>query len=305
MDKPSNIDLDGLSRFLESIGSSTFAEDLIFGPGPGESLFHYTDLIGLQGIVQKHDLWLTHSKYSNDDEEMTHGYRVVKEVIDAERSIATSPERVEYLDYISSRIETPAPEGVYICCFCLEDNLLSQWRAYGANGTGVSIKFNHRNFAYITGPDSPHGGLMRLWKVIYEVKEKKSIIKRAIDFAFADSKSVEDRARQAMDAIQFFIPTLKNEDFREERECRLIFTPSAGCRVKPDFRVGRGMLIPYYSLRKLSSGDSPSPHYLPIEGVRVGPSANKRLNAESAELLLLQAGYSGVVVESSDTPFRG
>lgn len=304
MRKRSHLDLSLLNSFLSSVQS--FTEDLIYGPAQGQSLYHYTDLSGLQGIVQNHDLWLTHSRYSNDDEEITHGYRIVKEVIDRERATTTISDKTTYLDILAELVKNPTPEGVYICCFCLEDNLLSQWRGYGANGTGVSVEFNPNEFAYITGPDSPHGGLMRLWKVFYETERQKFIIKAAIDFAFSNStlQSVEECAQQAADAIQFFIPTFKNEDFSEERECRLIFTPSPNCRVQPQFRVSRGMLIPYYSLRKLS-GDSPSPRQLPITGVRMGPSANKRLNMESAQMILTQANYTNVIVDSSNTPYRG
>jgi hypothetical protein len=255
--------------------------------------------------VQNNDLWLTHSRYSNDDEEITHGYRIVKEVIDGERAGAPLPDRIAYLDKLAELVRNPTPEGVYICCFCLEDNLLSQWRGYGANGTGVSVRFDPNAFAYITGPDSPHGGLMRLWKVFYETDRQKFIVKAAIDFAFNNlTGSVEERAHNAADAIQFFIPTFKNEGFSEERECRLIFTPPPDCPVQPQFRVTKGMLAPYYSLRKLG-GESPSPRKLPIVGVRLGPSSNKRLNLESAQMLLILTDYMDVIVDSSDTPYRG
>ena len=74
--------------------------------------------------------------------------------------------------------------------------------------------------------------------------------------------------------------------------------------VHPQFRVGRGMLMPYYSLRELSGG-SPTPQLLPVTGVRVGPSANKRLNVESAQMLLHRAGFTDIQVEISPTPYRG
>ena len=63
-------DLDSLKAFLGHIGSYT--EDLIFPP---TRLYHYTDLNGLIGIMEKHDLWLTHSRYSNDEQELELGYQ--------------------------------------------------------------------------------------------------------------------------------------------------------------------------------------------------------------------------------------
>lgn len=298
------IDFNLLRDFLESIQSDT--EDLIFGPAQGQPLYHYTDLAGLQGIVRHHDLWLTNSRYSNDDEEVTHGYHIVQQVINEERGRLPPPppDRLNYLERVSDLVKEPTPEGVYICCFCLDDNLLSQWRGYGANGTGVSLRFNPVEFSAVTGQDSPHGGLMRLWKVFYDADRQKNIVKKALDFAFFSdlARPVEDRAQQAADAIQFFIPAFKNGGFREERECRLIFTPPPNCPVQPDFRVARGMLVPYYSLQKLSGSQLSQ---LPITGILLGPSANKLLNRDSAKMLLRQAGYANVEPETSEIPFRG
>lgn len=309
--KRSPFDLDALKQFLVSVRSHT--DELIFGPDKGKPLYHYTDLSGLRGILQGHDLWLTHSRYCNDDEEMTHGLRVVSEVIEEQRAATPRPGRRKYLDRVKALVEQPTPEGVYICCFCLEDNLLSQWRGYSANGTGVSISFKPSNFDYITGPDSPHGGLMRLWTVFYKPDRQKSLVRAALNF-FADvaARPLEERARLAADAIQFFIPTFKNQGFSEERECRLIFTPPPNCAVRPEFRVARGMLVPFYSLRKLgeaasppSPGVAPPPRLLPIQHIRIGPSANKVVNEESVQMLLSESGYGGVTVDSSPIPFRG
>ena len=195
---------------------------------------------GTQGILENHDLWLTHSRYSNDDEEITHGYRIVREVIEEERQANPPADRLTFLDGLYELVKEPSAEGVYICCFCLDDNLLSQWRGYGANGTGVSVKFDPSGFAAVTGPDSPTDGLMRLWKVFYETEKQKSLVRAAIEFAFGDqTQSPEERATQAADAIQFFIPTFKNDGFSEEKECRLTFTPAPEFERPCEFRVAR------------------------------------------------------------------
>ncbi len=292
-----------LMEFLNSVQSETQA--LIFGPQEGKSIFHYTNLQGLQGIVQNHDLWLTHSRYSNDEEEITHGYKIVKEVIDEKRQNALLQYNPEFFTHLAACIKEPTPEGVYICCFCLDDNLLSQWRSYGANGNGVSIGLDPHEFDFITGQDSPHGGLMRLWKVFYDVERQKRIVGQAVDFAYNRlNDPVDERARLAASVIQFFIPTFKNEGFREERECRLIFTPSPGFQDPPKFRVSKDMLVPYYSLKQL--GGSPNANrMLPITRLTIGPCVNKKLNTQSAQMLLTNSGYTSVIVDSSNTPYRG
>lgn len=234
----SAVELNDLTAFLESIRS--YSTDLIFAPSDGGSLYHYTDLNGLIGIITNADLWLTHSRYSNDDQELTHGGDVAKSMIGEARGKVPLPgaDWTQYLDEVERLVDEPSDEAVYVSCFCKADNLLSQWRGYAANGTGVSIKFAPIGFAALTGAGSPHGGLMRLWKVFYKPDQQQKIMRDAIAFAYQHNSNdlVGTRARRAADAIGFFVPTFKNEAFSDEREWRLIFTPPAECSVKPRFR---------------------------------------------------------------------
>jgi Protein of unknown function (DUF2971) len=303
-----SLDTAALNEFLESIGS--LSPDLIFYPGDLQEIHHYTDLNGLRGILEAHDLWLTHSQYSNDDEELKHGFQIVERIIKARLAARPKPEpkEKEYLQLLAEMVAAPTVEGVYICCFCESGDLLSQWRSYGANGIGASIAFKPGDFSYIAGPGSPTSGLVRLWEVFYNQVTQESIVNDAINHhRLKPGLTAKERARQAADSIQFFIPTFKNQAFEEEKEIRLIFTPFPNCATKPRYRVARGMLVPYYSLVDLSgSRTSPSsPRLLPVTGVRIGPSANKRLNVVSAQMLVEQYGYGGFQVTSSDSPYRG
>ncbi len=305
METISSININALNEFLNVVGS--YSPELIFNPQDLRTIYHYTDLNGLRGIVDCHDLWLTHSRYSNDEEELTHGVQIVKRVIEEELALAgpDDVDRQNYLKDLRSSFEVPNPADVYVCCFCERDDLLSQWRSYSANGTGVSIGFDTSLFYYITGPDSPGSGLVRLWKVFYKEDTQSNIVRNAINhYWFKAGLPLQERVKQAVDTIQFFIPTFKNADFEEEKEMRLIFTPFPNCPTKPQFRVSRGMLIPYYSLKELY-GSAIGSWNPPISEVRVGPSINKRLNVESTKMLLARAGYISVKVDSSNTPYRG
>jgi Protein of unknown function (DUF2971) len=288
-----------LKPFLMSVGSDQ--PDLIFGVTG--RLFHYTDLRGFQGIISDHDLWLTHLRYSNDDEEMLHGQRVVSEVIAEQINAPVAPERSAFFESVKEKLTQQV--DVYICCFCLEDNLLSQWRAYGANGMGVSVGIDPTEFASLTGPDSPPGGLLRVWKVFYKEDQQRKIIKTLLDCGMCQHATPEERAENTAAAIQFFVPTFKNEHFAGEQECRMIFTPEAGFKLSPKFRVGRGMLIPYFSLKDLRSLLTQPVSELPIRTVLLGPSGNKLLNKGSAEMILKAHNHEKVSVDCSLIPFRG
>jgi hypothetical protein len=295
--KRSDAEADALRSFLQSVGSYTV--DLIFGVPPDQHLFHYTDLNGLQGILTNGDLWLTDSRYSNDSEEMHHGYTVAGTVLDELTAKGGDPQWLEYLGKVREILGKPPAEAVYIGCFCLEGNLLSQWRGYAANGSGVSLEFDPPKFGDITGPDSPSRGLMRLWKVFYDGKTQKNIMNEALNFGYQRAGTLEEKAKYASEAIFFFVPTFKHHDFHQEDECRLIFTPPPDCQVAPRFRVSRGMLVPYYSVKDLKSDFS-----LPIKRIVVGPSPHRDLNAASVKAMLATRGLTTIGVEKSLTPFR-
>jgi hypothetical protein len=240
---------------------------------------------------------------------MDHGYEVAKNVIKTKRKKSTSKSKQAYLDQVAKLVDAPPAAGVYICCFCEEDNLLSPWRAYGENGTGVSIAFAPYGFMRYSGPDMPPErlGLTRLWKVFYSTEVQENIVENALDRIpeMHKESSVKIIARKTADAIHFFMPTFKNEDFKEEKERRLIFTPSPKCEVGPSYRVARGMLVPYYSLKALGRQLDGPEELLPITHVTIGPSVRKALNVESTKMLLAQNRYQNVTVRASDTPFRG
>lgn len=298
------VDINSLQIFTDNIGS--FSRYLI--QEFSGQLFHYTDLNALNSILNESDLWLTNSLYSNDAREMSHGYDVAKAVIEKKRSAALDGTFKEYLDQVSTFVDEKS-RGVYICCFCEQDNLLSQWRSYGENGTGVSIGFDPNGFAFYSGADMPprEFGLMRLWKVFYDPEVQQHIVESALDLIpqlnAADTNEV--KARKAADAIHFFIPTFKAKDFEEEKERRLIFTPSPECPVKPAYRVRKGMLVPYYSLKALGQKVYNSTMNLPVNSITLGPSIWSKLNLESTNMLLQQMGYQNVSVSISDTPYRG
>ena len=111
-------------------------------------LYHYTTVDGLKGIVENDELWATSAYYLNDSTEIMYGYQLIDEALEAWRKRVNPPElsmagglvyalqRQFGHDYLKRNIITP----IYLTCFCEEDNLLSQWRAYGQTG-GYSIGF--------------------------------------------------------------------------------------------------------------------------------------------------------------------
>jgi hypothetical protein len=116
-----------------------------FEPPSGTVLYHYTSAEGLKGIIENNELWATSAYYLNDSAEMFYGYRVLKEVLDDWLSKNSRSEDSITLGLVhnlqrsfQARFEKCQLKPIYLTCFCQEDNLLSQWRAYGQSG-GYSL----------------------------------------------------------------------------------------------------------------------------------------------------------------------
>ena len=280
----------------------------------GPLFFHYSDLTGLRGIVTEHDLWLTHALFCNDEAELNLGIKIAREEIaQISRQKGIPAKKKQYLDELDAWLKKTATESVYICCFCEADDTLSQWRAYGGNGNGVSIRLDAYEFERFSG-ERPYG-LLCIWNVFYEEIKQRELMRNAIERTYDrfHTSPPGEIVRKAKDIIDFFVPTFKHSGFEGEEEWRMIFVPSATSPVKPRYRAARELLIPYFSLKELVASIRKQPirkakasanqWRLPILQVCIGPSRHRELNRGSAQSLLNDAGYD-VPVIASNTPYR-
>jgi hypothetical protein len=290
-----------LTAFLNSLHSSS--RDLMQTLESGRFLHHYTTLDGAVSILSGGDLWLSNARFSNDDEEVRYGHRIVTEVIDGMMKKAGKPAARGELAEVRARVDAAIGDQAYICCFCEKDNLLSQWRGYADNGGGVSVEIDPVGLSRITGHYCAHG-LMRLWKVFYSPELQRKIIRHCIEYRHWPGGA--ERIRFITDAIKFFLPTFKNADFSEEQERRLIFTPDPKSPVQPKFRARRGLLVPYYRLQDLCprNPDGTPAFRVPVTGLTIGPAPHRALNVESMSQLVQALPPPAIAVRASTTPYR-
>jgi len=103
-------------------------------------LHHYTTIDGLAGITGSNTLWASDVRFMNDSSELTYAADLIEGVIGEVFS--------EVVDE-SLRKVLPNREGLangfeygarpFIACFCEAEDLLSQWRGYGAGRAPVSL----------------------------------------------------------------------------------------------------------------------------------------------------------------------
>jgi hypothetical protein len=303
-------------------------------------LYHYTTADGLKGIIQNDELWATSAYYLNDSTEILYGYELIDEALAAWKKRVNPPElsmagglvyelqRGFGHDYLKRNIITP----IYLTCFCEEDNLLSQWRAYGQSGGGYSVGFHVLSEGNVYGlKPEPSVYTARCVKVEYDRNEQLRRITDLLDFLvpIVDDAQVTEAIRSfdalSPDGFGSLSGTVaeilmeeslgfKNPAFAVEKEWRLVVRSRGLLKQGTDdgdhsklpirFRTARGQLTPY--VRLIPSG-TPFPvtgngEKLPIHSVRCGPVGD-RVSAEMAVRMLLDSeGYRGARTYRSDIP---
>lgn len=111
--------------------------------GTPETLFHYTNDIGLHGILTSGKLWLTDLTSVNDPSELEHGLDVgIKELHESN----TSPILItnKFVNLFGSLLRNRAQQlsHNFACSFSTNGNELSQWRSYAENGRGYALAFS-------------------------------------------------------------------------------------------------------------------------------------------------------------------
>ncbi len=153
-------------------------------------IFHYTTVDGLRGIIERNYLQASSAYFLNDSSEITYGSRVVCDALkewQSKNRYRRAPLAIQLARELQELFARDVPgetrmRPVYVACFCEDDNLLSQWRAYGQAG-GYSLGFR---MASGRGGMQPEPNIYTAeWvKVEYREKEQLASCNAILDAAY-------------------------------------------------------------------------------------------------------------------------
>lgn len=146
-----------------------------------------------------------------------------------------------HLAFIFDMLKYFVERSSYITCFSRNGDLLSQWRAYGDNGKGVSIGFNSTLISKTIKKNKVY-----FENVLYELDEQVDEIRFAVVNAISYMKNLfeDDEIRVSDDFNEYFVEEfdafcevvcddlaelscyMKNPSFKEEDEVRIIYSPN-------------------------------------------------------------------------------
>jgi len=270
---------------------------------PTVPLYHYTGQAGFIGVVEKTEIWASHTQYLNDRREYLHAVDMVRERI---RALLPSADETGRSILANMEVGLTGIEGmnVCVCSFSEERDSLSQWRAYGSVSSGIAIGFSGAFLAAVA--------TLKEWYLvpcIYEPEEQRCLVEALVQEVYdqnlewtkANAPELEDLPPGGnLNAyLHRYAPILKDYSFRDEREWRLISRPLS-CRSEAfSFREGTSMLIPYYKFPLLDSEG-----HFKLHEVVVGPTPHPKQSEMSTRSFLVKNFQRDVPVVPSKVPYR-
>lgn len=279
-----------------------------------KELWHYTSGEGLYGILCEDSFHATDVYYFNDASEVAYALRLIAEVLPQLKK-GRPVHSQQIVDLIANRFSRFAdgrdelPQRMYAVCFCEGDDLLSQWRAYGARGGGYSLGFSMEEF--LKGISYTALGV---YPVLYNETEQRDLVRDTLYAACEAFTRVLEALSIPSGRIRALVPLVaqdvtgillqylvafKTSLFSEEKEWRIVsFDDPADKTV--EFRVLQGIIVPYRQVR-LGNNEG---ERLPLSCVRKGPTLEPQLAKRALRDVLRFHGYGHAEIRASDIPLR-
>jgi len=205
-----------------------------------EILYHYCSIPSFFSIIRNKSLWMCNGLNMNDKYDSRYSELVAYDWLEAVGQKTNDIEKKKFCCMcneilLNYHIERPVP---YITSFSDNGDLLSQWRAYASQGTGVCIGFESiKLFEYsVDNPDSflfPFNDVNKddiiLINVEYSKERIENTIEKLFDMFFniyleseKNTTTLEEIAILFCGSIYRDSALYKHSGFQEEREWRFI-----------------------------------------------------------------------------------
>jgi hypothetical protein len=269
----------------------------------GDTLYHYTNAAGLEGIIKSEAVWFTDYRHMNDPSEISHGIELCRDVIRL-RKPGTDGRVALFLDCLADfmRLDNFSRALEYfIGSFSRAADDLGQWRAYSDNGRGIAIGFAPHLFGIEHTTDKSPDDVAFVSPVIYDLGAARQRLGTAIEQAeriFLDAANahrdllankdvgipfMQDMARAVIASpLIWNCLTSKHPAYAHEQEVRLIIL-GLHEKLRPYIRTRiRGAdTVPYVAYKM------PLQREYSIAHIIVGPAANS--DAERTVRMMLES----------------
>ncbi len=301
--------------------------DKLSSPVAGLSLHHFTDANGVNGIIDKKEIWATHIKYMNDQLEYKYGLDLLHKVITDEISKEKDPELAAVFSEVLTFEKKFEGSQVFCVSFCERNDLYNLWKIYGSDGNGFCLSFNAKELSMEIenrrGPDLAKKAINKNTPGVYWVGPKKVLYSRVsqeqyiIDYlndirtvyAQYHKQSAELNLVMRFSSIGYiseFLFCFKSDFYEGEKEWRILGlfkSPSEKRKggmtkkVGIDLLAAKSCIKPYAKLR-LSNFDAQ------LESITRGPVTSMLYPDQDGIRWLLERNNLDIPIKDSEVKFR-
>ena len=212
-----------------------------------QMLYHYTDFISFDGILNGRELRVNNVLNMNDAQEME---LFISGIISAvmNRLSQDNNEKIIHrlnttMDMIRSRF---FDYSAYAACFSEFRDDAAQWERYANRGKGVCLGFRKSMLEKLAG------GAISLQKVFYQDNMESHPLVDRIYALLKENEELEitDELKSAAYEVLRNSASFKHPSFSSEHEIRLIVMPfdAPDFDLRPKYHVARERIKKYYSL---------------------------------------------------------
>lgn len=307
----------------DSSGHIAISSDGIPGWKPGKApknIYHYTNSVGLMGILNTKSLWATDVWYMNDTGEATYAAETITRFI-----ASCAPESVDMQSFcfyvkklLSEEGWADASPRSYIACLSENGDQLSQWRSYGY-GRGFSVGFDLEALLQLFSGRDAAGSL---GKVIYDQSFQEALIsdryqkaEKALNRLLSDSEAQSSLSPHGLSPVTVAITGFvvesslisdffKHPAFSEEAEVRLHASrrfPDGKPAADVKFRDSALGITPYVAIPLFPPGTD---RISVIREIIIGPQHHQREVQRAVGQFFAANGLSDIEIHLSEVPLR-
>ncbi|EKN89236.1 hypothetical protein LEP1GSC034_4829 [Leptospira interrogans str. 2003000735] len=189
-----------------------------------QPLIHYTNGLGLNGILHSKTLRANHVSNLNDLSEILRSYHILVSILE---NISTNDPNllllIEKLKIqLNEKINSKIYPEIYIVSFSIKDDDLFLWRSYSTFNDAYALAFNK---AFLAAYAINDGAV--LLQCVYDEQIQFSILEQVTQLFFNNiNLSISENLQIYLDdyfrLIHVFVPYIKNSHFSQEEEIRLV-----------------------------------------------------------------------------------
>lgn len=275
---------------------------------------HYTNSIGLKGILENNTLWFTRWDFLNDPSERLYIYGLIEEVLNESnydewfKNVIQENASIEKIVKKQCGHWNANGRNYYFASFSLNDDSLDMWKYYAKDSQlqGYNFSVNLSNF--VCSLMDKNATCVSHGKMIYDVAEQKALISTALDGIYKIYKILNDSTDTTtyvkddltvifLEYFSYIESFIKHPAYKSEQEYRIVCYNGRDKTIlqKVNMRECNGAYIPYVALEFDKNC---------IDGITLSPTL-VNTNAENGVKTLLDVlEYKSIEIKQSELPFR-